>query len=159
MAKYGDYPADTNPTGDDLILTVDMGSGATKKVTISSLGVLFASLTGAQVLTNTAVQVRIASTTTASAPTPNVDTTDLYILTALNSNLTLGAPTGTPTEGQSLLVRIKADSSAHTLSYNAMFRGIGVTLPTSISASQLIYLKFFYNNAETKWDCLSVARS
>lgn len=160
MSKITDYPEDTNPTGDDFMVTVDMGSGNTKKVKLSSLAALYATLTGTQTLTNTRVSKRVAITTTSSTPTPNVDTTDEYILTALASDATFGVPTGTPSEGDTIIFRIKADSSSHNLTYNAIYRALGCTLPTTITASQIVYIAFVYNNAETKWDCPgSIARS
>ena len=47
---------------------------------------------------------RTATTTASSAtPTPNIDTTNQYALTALAANATFGAPTGTPTTGRGSL--------------------------------------------------------
>lgn len=98
---------------------------------------------------------RSASTTSSSTPTPNVDTTDIYVLTALAANATFGAPTGTPAQGQSLIVRIKDNATARTLTWNAIYRAIGTVLPTTTVVSKTMYLGFIYNSTDTKWDLVS----
>jgi hypothetical protein len=91
-----------------------------------------------------------------STPTPNADADDLYVVTALAVGATFGAPTGTPANGQSLVIRIKDNASPQTLAFNAIYRAIGVTLPTTTVAGKTMYLGCIYNSADTKWDVLSV---
>lgn len=99
------------------------------------------------------------STTASSAtPTPNGDTTDHYTVTALAAGATFGAPTGTPTDGQNLVIRIKDNGTARTLAWNAIYRAVGVTLPTTTVISKTLYLGFKYNSADSKWDCLATAQ-
>lgn len=101
---------------------------------------------------------RVTSTTSDAAPTPNADTTDLYLLTAQAAGATFGAPTGSPYPGQNLLVRIKDNGTARSLAWNAIYRAIGVTLPTTTVVSKTLYLGFKYNAVDTKWDCLAVGQ-
>ncbi len=78
------------------------------------------------------------------------------VLTAMSANTTIAAPTGTPVQSQSLIFRFKDDGSARTLTWNAIFRAIGVTLPTTTTASKLLYVGCKYNSTDTKWDVVSV---
>ena len=100
---------------------------------------------------------RVVSITSSATPTPNCDTTDLYKITALGEGATFGAPTGTPLDGQKLQIRIKDDGTGRSLAFNAIYRVIGVTLPTTTTASKTIYLGMEYNSADSKWDVLAVA--
>ncbi|WP_230685813.1 hypothetical protein, partial [Streptococcus pneumoniae] len=81
-----------------------------------------------------------------------------YTVTALAVGATFGAPTGTPTEGQSLVIRVKDNGTARSLAYNAIYRAVGVTLPTTTVISKTIYLGMFYNSSDTKWDVVAVAQ-
>jgi hypothetical protein len=92
---------------------------------------------------------RVTTVTSASAPTPNANTTDMYIITALAETATFGAPTGSPVQGQKLIVRIKDNGTSRTLNYNGVYRAVGTTLPTTTTANKVIYLGFLYNSTES----------
>lgn len=100
--------------------------------------------------------VAVASST-AAVITP-VISTRMYIVSALTENATIGVPTGTPTEGQALTLRIKDNGTARTLAWNAIYRAIALTLPTATVAGKEIYVSLSYNAVAAKWDVLSVAR-
>lgn len=105
----------------------------------------------------TFIAPRIASTASSTTPTPDADTTDIYILTALTDNATFGAPTGTPVQGQALLIRIKDDSGGpYTLAFNAIYRALGVTLPTTTVSAKTMYIGAIYNSTDTKWDVVAL---
>ncbi len=100
---------------------------------------------------------RVTSITSSSTPAPNADTTDIYIITALTTNATFTAPSGTPGEGQMMQFRIKGDATPRTLTWPANFRaGADVALPTTTTASKTLYMLVQYNSADSKWDCLAV---
>lgn len=92
------------------------------------------------------------------APAPNADTTDQYQLTALAAAATFAAPSGTPVNGQRLLMRIKDNGTARALTWNAIYRAIGVTLPTTTVLGKTLYVLFIYNSADTKWDAVAVGQ-
>jgi hypothetical protein len=98
---------------------------------------------------------RVASTASSSTPTPNADTTDLYVLTALAAAAAFAAPSGSPADGQGLLVRIKDNATARALTWNAIYRPVGVALPTTTVISKTMYIGFKYNSLDTKWDCIA----
>jgi hypothetical protein len=99
---------------------------------------------------------RVTSTASSTTPTPDADTTDIYILTALAAGATFGAPTGTPVQGQALVIRIKDNGTARALAFNAIYRAIGATLPTTTVISKTMYLGLIYNSTDTKWDVVAV---
>ena len=107
-------------------------------------------------LTNKRITPRITTDASSGTPTPDSDSSDLYTVTALAVDATIGAPTGTPTDGQKLLIRIKDNGSARTLAWNAAYRAINVTLPLTTVASKTIYIGAVYNDADSKWDVLAV---
>lgn len=98
---------------------------------------------------------RIGTVASSATPTPDADAHDQYNVTLLAANAALGAPTGTPVDGQHLTVRIKPDATPRTLGYNAIYRALGVTLPATTVASKTLYLGMIYNLADTKWDVVA----
>lgn len=99
---------------------------------------------------------RVSSTASGSSLTPDASAYDMYAYTALAANLTINAPTGSPADGQKMMFRFKDNSGTRTLTWNAIFRVIGVTLPSVTVASKTIYVGCVYNSADTKWDVVSV---
>jgi hypothetical protein len=85
------------------------------------------------------------------------NTTDIYTLRALNGATTFGVPSGNPTQGQRLIIRIKDNGTPRALTWNGIFRPIGVTLPTTTVASKTHYIECMYNSTDTKWDILMVS--
>jgi len=97
--------------------------------------------------------VRVTSVASAAPPTPNIDTTDQYNLTAQAEAASFAVPSGTPSDGQKLIIRIKDDGTARGLSFNAIYRASAdVPLPTTTVIGKTMYLGFIYNDASTKWD-------
>jgi hypothetical protein len=110
-----------------------------------------------QTLTNKRITNRINTIASSATPTPNGDTTDLYTITALAEEATIGAPTGTPTNGQVLKIRIKDNGTARVLNWNAIYRASSdLALPATTVLSKTLYLGFIYNSTDTKWDLLAV---
>jgi len=98
-----------------------------------------------------------ASTTSSSTPTPTGNYKENeYYLTALAAGATFAAPSGTPVNGNTLLIRIKDNGTARTLAWNSIYRAIGVTLPTTTTASKTLYIGCIYNSTDSKWDVVSV---
>lgn len=133
-------------------------------VTVTSLsnGDVWSTTAGWFVRTNGATEqlatytARISSNTSSSTPTPDFAAYDQYLLTALAANATFGSPTGTLSDGMKRIIRIKDNGTARTLSWNAIYRAIGVTLPSTTVISKTHYVGMVYNAADTKWDVLAV---
>lgn len=107
-------------------------------------------------LTNKRVTPRVGSDASSGTPTPNADTQDVYKVTALATNATFAAPSGTPTDGQQLIIGIKDDGTSRTLAFNAIYAAVGVTLPTATTINKQIYLGLIYNAGATKWHVVGV---
>ena len=111
-----------------------------------------------QTLTNKRITQRVFTVNTATSPTPDSDNYDVVAVTALASAAAWSAPSGTPTHGQKLIIRIKDDGTARALTYNAIYRAVGATLPTTTVISKSLYLGFIYNSTDTKWDLVAVSQ-
>jgi hypothetical protein len=110
-------------------------------------------------LTNKRVTPRIGTTTSASTITPTADASDQYNVTALATTASFAIPSGTPTNGQKLTIRIYAGTT-QTISWVTTaggYRVIGTTLPTSVPATKTIYVGCVYNAADSFWDVVAVA--
>lgn len=106
----------------------------------------------AQTLTNKRITPRV--TTSTSTVTPNADTDDQYNATALGSTATIVNPTGTPTNGQRLTLRLVSASSPTTLTWGEGYVGMGIVLPTSMLTST--YIGCIYNSTTGMWDVTAV---
>jgi hypothetical protein len=109
--------------------------------------------TDAQTLTNKRIVARIASSLNPSSITPNSDTTDLVVVSGLAQALSIGNPTGNPTDGQQLRIRFLDTGSAQTLAFAGGYQGGSLGLPAASigSASLSLMLTFQFDNSLTKW--------
>lgn len=101
---------------------------------------------------------RVTLITTATSVTFDTTNSDIVAITALASGLTINLPAGSPANGQAIMFRIKDNGTARALTWNGVFRTIGVTLPSATVASKTIYVACRYNTEDTKWDVLAVGR-
>ena len=116
-----------------------------------------AGLTATQTLTSKRITARIGTETSSATSTPTADTVDQWNVTALAVADTFAAPTGTPTDGQNLVIRIKDNGTARALSWNAIYRASSdLALPSTTILSKTLYLGFKYNAADSKWDLLAL---
>jgi hypothetical protein len=95
--------------------------------------------------------LRIDSYTSATTITPNIDAFDFVSIDALAAALSFANPTGTPVNGQRLIIRILDNGSARALSWGAAYASGGVPLPTSTTASKRTHLGFIYDGFGLKW--------
>lgn len=141
--------------------TVELGHASDTTLSRSAAGVLAVegvvvpTISSTNTFTNKRVTPRVGTTASSATPTPDADAHDHYTVTALAAGATFGAPTGTPTDGQKLLIRVKDNGTARTLAFNAIFRAVGITLPTTTVISKTLYLGCVYNSADTKWDVIA----
>jgi hypothetical protein len=99
----------------------------------------------------------VTSVTNDATPNPNSDTDDLYDLTACTEASAFQNPTGTPGNGQKMIIRIKADG-AYALTWGTAYTAGGVSLPTITVANKIIHVGLIYNTANSlnKWMCVAV---
>lgn len=123
---------------------------------ISSLPAV--TLTNTVTLTNKRITKRIDPQTSASSYTPNIDNYDGTTFSALAANLTINAPTGTPTDGQEYWMRIKSDATPRTLSFTTgagAFRAGDAALPVITVASKTMYCGFKYHATDNRYDLVA----
>ena len=107
-------------------------------------------------LTNKIITNRIVTATTTATLTVNADTTDIAILTAQSGALSIAAPTGTPVNGQPLMIRITA-AAAETFSWNAIFRARSdQALSATATAGKDMSFGFEYNTTAVKWQLMGI---
>lgn len=96
------------------------------------------------------------STASSATPTPTGDkkVNELYI-TALAAAAEFQAPSGTPANGNRLIIRVKDNGTARALTYNAIYSGIVDTLPSTTTISKVLYMGFIYNSTTSKWEMVA----
>jgi hypothetical protein len=107
------------------------------------------------------VTVRTVAVASASPILPTSDTADQYNVTALAAAVTISAPSGTPTNGQKLTLRIVDNGTARALTWTTTsggYRVIGTTLPTTTVISKTVYIGCIYNSTDVFWDVVAVAQ-
>lgn len=123
-------------------------------------GVTVPTISSTNTLTNKFVTPQVQSVADAGGTlTPVSITNDVVIATALSQATTIAAPTGSAVQGEKLVIRLKDNGiSARALTWNAIYRAVGVTLPTTTILGKTVYCGFIYNFTDTKWDCVAVAQ-
>ena len=144
--------------------SVELGHATDTTLTRSAAGVLAVegvdqvNLSTAQTLTNKRITPRIGSTASSATPAINTDSYDQFNITALATAITsmTTSLTGTPTDGQKLMVRIKDNGTAQTIAWGASFVASGAApLPTTTVISKTHLVGFIYDSVATKWVCVA----
>lgn len=162
-----------NPTTTP-VLTIALGaivptsvnaSGNVTGATVTSTGTLTASgniaLTGTLsggVISGTRVNTRSNSTSSGTTFTPPADGTDYYEMTSLGANFSMATPSGTPVKGQKLLLSFLDNGTSRTIAWGAVYRAVGITLPTSTIASKIMYVGCVWNSTNSTWDAIAFSQ-
>lgn len=112
-----------------------------------------------QTLTNKRYTPRIGTISSASTITPTADTADQYNVTALATNPTIAAPSGTPTDGQKLILRILDNGTSRTLTWTTSsggYRAVAAALPPATSPNLVLYVGCIWNAAANYWDVIAI---
>ena len=108
-------------------------------------------------LTNKRITPRIGTVANSATPTPAGDSNDQFNVTALAQAAVVQAPTGTPTDGQELFIRIKGDATPRALTWAAIYTASGVNaLLTTTVANKTHMIRFRYDSAAVHWVCVYV---
>jgi len=137
-------------------LVVGNGTGAMTTVTAPTGTVVGTSDT--QTLTNKWLQPRVNATTANTATySINTDSYDMVVITGQTNAITSIATTGTPVNGQKLIVSITSTNTAIAFSATNFESSGTVTLPTSVTSSVRLDVGFIWNVATSKWRCVATA--
>ncbi len=103
-------------------------------------------------LDNELLAESIVSYTSDAAPTPTGNARrNTLVVTALATNPTIGAPTGSATVGNMLLVTITATGATRTIAYNASLEAGNETRTTSLPAGSTLTQVYLYTDGA--WIC------
>lgn len=99
-----------------------------------------------------------AAGATSGTLTPNANNTDLFVAEGLTGAITMAVPSGTPVNGQRLLIRFKDNGTARGITWTTSaggYRAIGITLPTTTVLSKVTYVGCIYNGTDAFWDAVA----
>lgn len=113
--------------------------------------------TSTSTVTNKRITARVYSTTSSATPAINTDNYDAVTITALATNITsmTTSLSGTPTNFQKLIIRIKDDGTARSITWGTGFEAKGVALPTTTVISKVLTVGFIYDTVTSKWGCVA----
>lgn len=152
----GLLPVANGGTGAGTLTGLVKGNGTGAMTAVAAPTGTVVGTTDTQTLTNKRVTLRIGTVASTATLTIDSDATDQYNVTALATGMTIAAPTGTPTDGQKLMIRILDNGTARALTWNAAFRVIATVLPTTTVINKTTYVGCVYNVAAAKWDVVGV---
>ncbi len=111
-----------------------------------------------QTLTNKRVTKRTGNTASSATPTINTDNVDMYLLTAQAEDITSFTTnlSGTPTEGQTLMISITG-TAARAITWGSSFEASTVALPTTTVTTARLDVGFIWNTVTSKWRCVAAA--
>jgi len=139
----------------DVLPIVDITSGVTDKVAWSVvksvLKTYFDTLT--TTFTNKRMTSRCLSATSYTTDTGvslNIDNLDQFIVTAQAGALLFNNPTGTPTEGQRLIIAVTG-TAARALTYGSQFEASTIPLPTTTVTTARLNMGFIWRVDTSKW--------
>ena len=164
-------PNGGNATGIDYFYITSLGNGITSLYNAKSDGVLtfgtndterMRITSGGQISYSAfSPTVTSATITGTSTQTPTLNTSDTYIYIGSSASaytLTVANPTGTPTQGQKMIIRFKDNGTqVMGISFGTQFRASSdLALPTTTTAGKTLYCGFIYNSTDTKWDMIAL---
>lgn len=109
-------------------------------------------------LTNKRITKRVLSITLNTAtPTIDTDSYDVIHITSQSTNITSFTTnlSGTPVDGDKLLISITDTGTPITITWGASFENGADTLPTGTVASTRLDIGLFWNTDTSKWRCMA----
>lgn len=116
--------------------------------------------TGTKIVATKKTQKLVVSATSTGTITPNSNVTDILDITALAVTGAFQAPSGTATNGDQMMFRIKDNGTARALSFATGAGGYvagGSEIPSTTVTGKYLTLGFQYvtSNSLNKWMCLA----
>ena len=104
-------------------------------------------------LTNKRITPRITTITTHATPTINTDSCDCVTITAQAEAITSMTTnlSGTPTNFQKLIIRIKDNGTARTIAWGASYQNGSEVLPTTTVSGKTLLVGLIWDSVDSKW--------
>jgi hypothetical protein len=120
----------------------------------------YVTLDTAQTLTNKRITQRVTTIVSSATPTINTNNCDAVNITDLATAITSMTTnlSGTPTNFQKLIIRIKDNGTARAITWGASYSNLGATLPTTTVSNKLTTVGLIYNTVTLTWGCVAVAQ-
>jgi hypothetical protein len=143
---------------DQISIADSAASNVAKKITWANVMVAIAAYT--TTLTNKRITARVTTITSDATPTINTDNCDAVTITAQAEAITSMTTnlSGTPTNFQKLIIRIKDNGTARAITWGASFEAKGTALPTTTVISKVLTVGFIYDTVTSKWGCVASAQ-
>lgn len=158
-AVTGTLPVGNGGSGATTLTGLLVGNGASAFTAVTAPTGTVVGTTDTQTLTNKRIDPRaVNASSTSGTLTIAGDTTDLYVAEGLTGGITLAQPSGTPVNGQKLLIRLKDNGTARAITWtltSGAFRAMGIELPTTTTVSKTTYVGCVYNSADSFWDAVA----
>jgi len=147
-------------SGAGTLTGVLIGNGTSPFTTATAPSGTIVGTSDTQTLTNKRVTPRITTITSSATPTINTDNCDAVTITALAAAITSMTTnlSGTPSNFDKLIFRIKDDGTARAITWGASFEAVGVALPTTTVISKRLVVGFIYDTVTSKWGCVASAQ-
>lgn len=101
---------------------------------------------------------RISVQASAATLTPNIDTFNIYEQTLQAIGLTIANPTGTPNDGDPIIIRLKDDGTSRALAYGTAWSNVsGLDTLTATVAGKWHYIGAIWNAGTASWQILSIS--
>lgn len=127
------------------------GTGA-----VQANGVPVATIFGNQTLSDKRIWRRVVKSISTPSLTPATQTGDIFEISQLAQGLAVNAPSGSTAPGEELVFRIRDNGTSQPISWNGIYRPIGVTIPTPTAAGKWFYIRCIYNESDARWDVIDV---
>lgn len=152
----------SNITHSSGILTVGAGEFRITSANVGTNADSVPTLSSTSTLTNKRITPRVLSAaayTTDTGSSINGDTQDMFIVTAQTGALKFNNPSGTPTDGQKLIISVASSTtSARALTWDTAYGATTVALPTTTAATTAtLTIGFIWSTSKSLWQCVAVA--
>ncbi len=144
------------------ILTMGTGELRITSANVGTNADSVPSLSSTSTLTNKRITPRVLSAaayTTDTGSSINGDTQDMFIVTAQTGALKFNNPSGTPTDGQKLIITVASSTTAaRALTWDTAYGSTTVTLPSTTAATTVtLSIGFIWSASKSLWQCVAVA--
>ena len=122
-------------------------------------GVAVPTISSTNTLTNKRIAPRVLSATSYTTDTGtslNIDNYDQFIVTAQAGALKFNNPSGTPVNGQKLIIAVTG-TAARALTWDTQFEASTVALPATTVTTARLNMGFLWRADTSKWVCVAVS--